>query len=554
MSTHGQNGSEDESLPVSGDDTATATAKQVMLGKFRLLAILGKGSMGKVVRAEDTKLKRQVALKCMKPKKNGANTYRVEQFVREARSAATLEHPHIVQIYEVGEAGGYHYIAMELIEGGDLGSLIKGVGALDMHRACQLGAEAAEALAHAAQMGIVHRDIKPQNLMLTRSGRCKITDFGLARIDDPADGFAMPVGAVGTPTYMAPEVIRREHATPKSDVYSLGCVLVYLLTGKPPFVARDREQLLKAHLESPPPNICALRPDLPESLGKVVSRALAKEPEERPTADMLAKQLRAHTIPIGSGSVVTPPATSPFVSPASIAPAPASPESPRKKRTFLVGALAGTGVALVGIAAVLLLTSRNKIQPAEATPVAPTPPAPIVQAAPAATPAPAQTPAPTPPAPAPVQVAAAPSPTPAPAAAPSTPNPAPPAAEPAPDLREAVAAVAKPAAAVEEIHSWEQPKLLDAAKDNRKIAIVGTVEAIRIDTAKKLARVVFKDNSDLHVTYYQRIYGAMTKKFGGHDGNGLAGKKVRVTGYAAIVEGKPDITVNSTNQVQTLEP
>ena len=112
-------------MPVSGDETAAVATKQVMLGKFKLLAILGKGSMGMVVRAEDTKLKRQVALKCMKPKQ-GPTTYRVEQFVREARSAATLEHPHIVQIYEVGEEAGYHYIAMELIEGAILAHSLKG--------------------------------------------------------------------------------------------------------------------------------------------------------------------------------------------------------------------------------------------------------------------------------------------------------------------------------------------------------------------------------------------------------------------------------------------
>jgi eukaryotic-like serine/threonine-protein kinase len=549
MSTHGSRGSEDESLPVSGDETATATAKQVMLGKFRLMAILGKGSMGKVVRAEDTKLKRQVALKCMKPKK-GPNTYRVEQFVREARSAATLEHPHIVHIYEVGEEAGYHYIAMELIEGGDLGSLIKGVGALDMHRACQLGAEAAEALAHAAQMGIVHRDIKPQNLMLTRSGRCKITDFGLARIDDPADAFNMPAGAVGTPTYMAPEVIRREPATPKSDVYSLGCVLVYLLTGKPPFVARDREQLLKAHLESPVPNICALRPDLPESLGKVISRALAKEPEERPTADMLAKQLRAHTIPIGSGSVATPPAASPFVS--NMPPPAAAPgaEAPKKRRLFLFGALAGTAAVLVCVAAVVVITSHNKLQPMEAAPAAIVPAAQAASSPPAAAPAP-QTPAAprSAPATAASSVASTPPPTPV------TPAPAPAATEPAPDLRAALAEMAKPqTSSVDDVRSWDEPRLLDAARENRKIAVIGTVDAIHIDNAQKLAHIVFKDNSDLRVTYYQRLYGAMTKKFNGHDGSGLVGKTVRITGYAALVDGKPEITVNSTNQVETLAP
>ena len=548
MSTRGSRNSDDESLPASGEDASTVATKQVMLGKFKLLAILGKGSMGKVVRAEDTKLKRQVALKCMKPKK-GTNTYRVEQFVREARSAATLEHPHIVQIYEVGEEAGYHYIAMELIEGGDLGSLIKGVGALDMHRACQLGAEAAEALSHAGHMGIVHRDIKPQNLMLTRSGRCKITDFGLARIDDPADGFSMPVGAVGTPTYMAPEVIRREPATPKSDVYSLGCVLVYLLTGKPPFSAPDREKLLKAHLESPIPNVCALRPDLPESLGKVISRTLAKEPEERPTADMLAKQLRAHTIPIGSGSVATPASTSPFVAPMPASAGVSAGEDPKKRRLFLFGALAGTAAVLVCIAAVVVITSRNKVQPVEAAPV-------IAAPAPAPTLAPAIAPAPTLEAPKPVQVAETPAPIATPAPAPSTPAPSPTATpnEPAPDLRAAVAAVVKPGAPVDDIRSWDEPKLLDAAKENRKIAVVGTIDAIHVDSGQKLARIVFKDNSDLRVTYYPRIYGAMTKKFGGHDGNGLVGKSVRISGYAALVDGKPEITVNSTNQVEILTP
>src|SRR5271169_6436618 len=160
MSTH----SDDEALAFSSQESAASSSKPIMLGKFRLIAILGKGAMGKVVRAEDTKLKRHVAIKCLR-RKSDSGASRIEQFVREARSAATLEHPNIVQIYEVGEAGGYHYIAMELIEGGNLSSLIKACGPLDLHRACQLAAETAEGLAHAAQLGVVHRDIKPQNLM-----------------------------------------------------------------------------------------------------------------------------------------------------------------------------------------------------------------------------------------------------------------------------------------------------------------------------------------------------------------------------------------------------
>ena len=112
----------------------------------------------------------------------------------------------------------------------------------------------------------------------------------------------------------------------------------------------------------------------------------------------------------------------------------------------------------------------------------------------------------------------------------------------------------KSGATVDDIRSWDEPKLLEAAKESRKIAIVGTVDAINVDSGQRLARIVFKDNSTLRVTYYPRLYGAMTKKFGGHDGNGLVGKSIRISGYAALVDGKPEITVNSSNQIETITP
>ncbi len=516
-------------LSASGSGAVGSTKKAIMLGRFRLLSILGQGAMGKVVRAEDTQLKRHVALKCL-PRQKGPATYRVEQFVREGRSAATLEHPSIVQIYEVGEAAGHHYIAMELIEGGDLSALIKACGPFDLHRACQLTAEAAEGLAYAAQMGIVHRDIKPQNLMLTRSGRCKITDFGLAQIDDPTDGFAMPNGAVGTPAYMAPEVIQRLPATAKSDVYSLGSVLFFLLTGRPPFASRNRAELLRMQVESPVPNLAELRPDLPESLVKVLSRVLSKNPDERPTADTFAKQLRAHTIPVSSsGSQLLTAASSPFLSSTQV---PAVTETPKKNRTLWYGAVAGAVAAAVAVAGTMAFVSSSKhLQSASAAPQAPVVVQPLV--VPVAPPAPAIAPAPAP----------------VPPAAPAVPVPP----TNVPVEKTAATALPAPAATLPEIRIADTDALYTAAKANRKIIAIGTVAGVQADAIEKIATMSFKENADLRVTYAARLYGAMTRRFSGKDGNGVVGKRVRITGYISLVDGKPLITLGSSTQIDTDE-
>src|SRR5687768_3499102 len=206
-----------------------------ILKRFKLVDLLGQGAMGKVFRAEDVTLRRYVALKVLPTKtKEGQRDHKVDQFVREARSAATLDHPNAVTIYEIGESSGVHYIAMELVEGGNLEKLIKASGPMEIDRACQIAAEAAEALAAAHAQGIIHRDVKPSNLLLARNGRCKIADFGLARYEDPED--LTPRGeCVGTPCYIAPELPLGQKATAQSDIYSLGCALWFLLTGKPPF-------------------------------------------------------------------------------------------------------------------------------------------------------------------------------------------------------------------------------------------------------------------------------------------------------------------------------
>jgi serine/threonine protein kinase len=278
------------------NDKTVAAWKGKHLGHFKLLGMLGRGGMGVVIRAEDRGLNRQVALKVL-PQNAGKATVRVEQFIREARAAAKLEHNHIVTIYEVGAAAGYYYIAMELVEGGNLFELIRANGPLETKQACQIAAEAGEALAYAHRLGIVHRDIKPANLMLTRAGRCKVTDFGLAKVDDPNDLFQLPNTVMGTPSYIPPEVAGGKPATPLSDIYCLGATLWYLLVGLPPYDGKNPQEIMWKHVNAPLPKLRKFRPDVPKALVKVIGRALSKKPEERfQSVEEFARVLRTYTI------------------------------------------------------------------------------------------------------------------------------------------------------------------------------------------------------------------------------------------------------------------
>src|SRR5688572_14994291 len=269
--------------------------------RFKLIDELGEGAMGRVFLAEDTVLKRHVALKLLPAKhRDGRPNQRTERLVREARSAASLEHPNAVQIFEIDQSGGVHYIAMELVEGGNLEKLVEMSGPMELERACQLLAEAAEALAHAHVRGIIHRDVKPANLLLTRSGRCKVCDFGLALFDEELDGDGR-TKCVGTPYYIAPEVAQGKGATAASDLYGLGCTLFFLLTGRPPFAGTNARELMKAHVTQPLPDLRHWRQDLPERLVMAVEQACAKDPARRlESTAHFAALMRTFTIPTGN--------------------------------------------------------------------------------------------------------------------------------------------------------------------------------------------------------------------------------------------------------------
>lgn len=280
-----------EAAPVAYDSSK-------MVGRFRLLSLLGVGSLGPVMRAEDTQLKRHVAIKLLPDADR--ETFRSPQFVQEARAAALLEHPNIVKIYEVGVDAGQHFIAMELMDGGSLARLVKEFGAFDLQRACIIGAEAAEALHFAAASGIIHRGVKPENLMLSRFGHCKLADFGLASVNDPTEEFAMPADVLGSVDYLAPEIINGNPATPASDIYSLAGVIYLLLTAQRPFPLKSRRDVLNAHVCDPAPDVRVLAPHVPEKLATLLLQAMSKDPAARPTADKLACVLRIFTITPGS--------------------------------------------------------------------------------------------------------------------------------------------------------------------------------------------------------------------------------------------------------------
>lgn len=315
------------------------------VGRFRLMSLLGTGAMGRVFRAEDTLLHRQVALKVLpKVLKRGGRTVAVDRLIHEARAAATLDHPHVVTVYEVNESNGVYYIAMEMLEGGSLRDLVKGAGALEHSRACMLAADAAEALAHAHATGVIHRDVKPANLMLSRTGRCKVADFGLARVDDANDLSSVFGESVGTPQFVAPEILRGQPASPQSDIYSLGGTLWYLLTGRPVFESTTASELLSKHLEAPVPDLAAVRPDLPPGLVQAVYKSLNKRPGDRfDSAAQFEKVLRVYTIPVESSGAM-PSLSSLEVGPVVIPPPP-KPAAPRR-RWPLIGAAAGGAVLL----------------------------------------------------------------------------------------------------------------------------------------------------------------------------------------------------------------
>jgi YVTN family beta-propeller protein len=246
----------------------------------RITGVAGRGGMGVVYRAVQLDLDRPVALKLIAPQLAEDPSFR-ERFVRESRLAAAIDHPNVIPIYYTGEHEGALYIAMRYVEGSDLRTLVRAAGPIEPERAAYIVAQVARALDAAHERGIVHRDVKPANVLLGAHDHVYLTDFGLTKRMTSQSGQTHAGGWVGTLGFVAPEQIRGERADARADIYALGCVLFHVLAGGPPYQRESDEATLWAHLHDDPPSLRTSVPDAPPALQAVIDRALAKDPDDR---------------------------------------------------------------------------------------------------------------------------------------------------------------------------------------------------------------------------------------------------------------------------------
>jgi formylglycine-generating enzyme required for sulfatase activity/serine/threonine protein kinase len=260
---------------------------RLVLGQYVLLERIGEGGMGEVFKARHLGLDRIDALKVIRKDKL-SNAENIRRFQREARAAARLSHPNIVAVYAIDQVGDTHYLAMEYVEGMNLSRFVKTHGPLPVPQACDFISQAAQGLQQAFQRGLIHRDIKPGNLLVSSTHVIKILDLGLVRLEQLLDDHASPAtlteegSLMGTPDYIAPEQARDPHAVDtRADIYSLGCTFYHLLTGQPPFPGGTLAQKLIRHQSSSPLGVETLRPDVPPALAAVVRKMLEKDPAQR---------------------------------------------------------------------------------------------------------------------------------------------------------------------------------------------------------------------------------------------------------------------------------
>jgi eukaryotic-like serine/threonine-protein kinase len=366
--------------------------KSLVFGDYVVIDRIGAGGMGQVFKARHRRMDRIVALKVMSAV-SMKNPDAVKRFEREVRAAAKVMHPNIVTALDAGSQDGVHYLVMEYVDGPDLSSLVKKQGKLSVKQACDYIAQGARGFAFAHSKGIVHRDIKPGNLLVDRDGTVKVLDLGLARFDhlapgDAAEGELTQSGAVmGTLDYMAPEqALNTSQADSKSDVYGLGCTLYRMLTGEAVYGGQSMVEKILAHREQPVPSLRLTRPDAPPSLDAFVARMLAKRPADRPTMQEIADGLSAigtggplpagalpqgmasgaSTIPqaVSMAAPPTAPSFGPSYLPSAGAPAVSMSRTksgvpPRRRSNVGLVAAAGAGAVAVALGVWIYITSKE---------------------------------------------------------------------------------------------------------------------------------------------------------------------------------------------------
>src|SRR5262245_23977504 len=254
-----------------------------VLGDFLLLRKLGQGGMGQVYLARQQSLKRDVALKLLRPDL-AADATALARFRAEAEAVARVTHANIVQVYAVGEQDGLHFMALEYVDGRNLREYLAKKGTPDLPAALSVMRQVAAALVRAGELGLAHRDVKPENILVTRKGEVKVADFGLSRAfagDALAPNLTQSGVTLGTPVYMSPEQVQGKPVDHRSDIYSFGVTCYHLLAGEPPFAGATAFEVAVQHVQADPPALSDTRPDLPPDLTAMVHKMMAKKPDDR---------------------------------------------------------------------------------------------------------------------------------------------------------------------------------------------------------------------------------------------------------------------------------
>ncbi len=282
MTPAGNPNSTSPAVPAASDAGSADLSGQT-LGDFKILRRLGQGGMGQVYVAEQISLKRKVALKVLKPEL-AANATALARFKLEAEAVARATHANIVQVYAIDHVGDIHFMALEYVEGRNLRQYLERKGPPEVLVALSIIRQVAAALQRASELGIIHRDIKPENILLTRKTEVKVADFGLSRCfadtDQPLHITQSGV-TMGTPLYMSPEQVEGKAVDPRTDIYSFGVTCYHMLAGQPPYRGKSAFEVAVQHVQSNPPALVQVRPDLPPELCALVHKMMAKKPEDR---------------------------------------------------------------------------------------------------------------------------------------------------------------------------------------------------------------------------------------------------------------------------------
>ncbi|MDA8365741.1 MAG: Stk1 family PASTA domain-containing Ser/Thr kinase, partial [Actinomycetota bacterium] len=276
------------------------TEPRVFSQRYELNHLIARGGMAEVYRAHDRLLDRPVALKVLFPELSVDRSF-VERFRREAQAAANLSHSNIVPVFDWGEDGGTYFIVMEFVDGRPLSAILKTAGPLSAERTADIGAHVAAALGYAHRHGVIHRDVKPGNVLITDDGQVKVTDFGIARAVNTEESLTQTGAVMGTATYFSPEQAEGMGVDARSDIYSLGVVLFEMVTGRPPFLGDTPVAVASKHVRDHPPAPREINPAVPPTFEAVILKAMAKDPAFR---YQTAEDLRADLLRFNEGRSV----------------------------------------------------------------------------------------------------------------------------------------------------------------------------------------------------------------------------------------------------------